>query len=131
MKVVRLSQIVGTEKQVECPKGGFTSLRYLLESDNLGFALCKTIIPKGDKQFWHYKNHLEACFCVSGVGELENQVTGETFTITPDTMYALDKNDPHYFTAISDEVVLISVFNPPITGREVHQADGSYLGRPF
>jgi L-ectoine synthase len=40
-------------------------------------------------------------------------------------MYALDKHDVHYVKALED-TVLISVFNPPVTGREVHDADGSY-----
>ena len=37
----------------------------------------------------------------------------------------LDKNDAHYFEAF-EEVTLICVFNPPLTGKEVHQEDGSY-----
>jgi L-ectoine synthase len=37
----------------------------------------------------------------------------------------LDKNDEHSFQAVND-VMLISVFNPPVTGTEVHNEDGSY-----
>jgi L-ectoine synthase len=40
-------------------------------------------------------------------------------------MYVLDKNDRHTFQAI-EETVLISIFNPPVTGAEVHDQDGSY-----
>jgi L-ectoine synthase len=46
--------------------------------------------------------------------------------ISPDIMYVLNNHDPHIFRATSEEVVLISVFNPPITGNEVHDEDGSY-----
>ncbi len=125
MKVIRNKDIAGSKREVDCPKGGFTSFRYLLAKDGMGFSLHRTEIPKGEPQHWHYTNHLEACYCISGKGWLVNLATRERFYIKPDTMYALDKNDDHTFEALED-VVLISVFNPPITGRETHQEDGSY-----
>lgn len=111
--------------KVTCPNGGFISERFLLAKDGMGFSLHKTTIPKGPPQHWHYKNHLEACFCVSGGGWLENLKTREKYYIKPDVVYVLDKNDDHTFQALED-TVLISVFNPPIAGNEVHQEDGSY-----
>lgn len=123
MKVVYQSEIEGTERDVKFQEG--TSLRYLLESDNMGFSLHKTIIPAGQKGHWHYKHHLEACFCVSGTGELINLTTGESHFIKPDSCYVLDSNDNHTFEAITD-IVLISVFNPPVTGNEIHREDHSY-----
>ena len=111
------------EKTVSCPKGGFISERYLLESDNMGFTLTRTFIPKGKEQTWHYKNHLEACFCISGAATLKcNQ---KVKTIVPGSMYAMNNHDKHYFTALED-TVLICVFNPPLTGDELHGMDGSY-----
>jgi len=71
---------------------------------------------------------LESCYCVSGKAILE--VGEEKHEIAPDTTYVLDKNDPHYFKAI-EETVLICVFNPPLTGQEVHQEDGSYISDKF
>lgn len=125
MKVVDIKSIENTDRHV---KGeGFESLRVLLRSDNMGFGIHKTIIPKGGPYHWHYKNHLEACYCIKGKGELTNLETGEKFTIDVDTTYVLDNNDDHTFEALED-VVLISVFNPPVTGKEVHTEDGSYAG---
>lgn len=124
MKVIRTSAIA-EDRVVHCPKGGFVSHRILLESDGMGYGMTKTVIPVGEKQYWHYKNHLESCYCVSGKGLLTNANTGEYWAIAPDTTYVLDKHDPHFFEAL-DDVTLICVFNPPLTGREVHQADGSY-----
>jgi L-ectoine synthase len=43
----------------------------------------------------------------------------------PDTIYALDKNDRHQFEAVED-TILLSIFNPPVKGSEVHKKDGSY-----
>jgi len=125
MKVVDATQLCGTDREVHCPKGGFVSTRMLLEADGMGFTMTHTFIPKGLPQTWHYKNHLEACYCVSGEGRLGNLETGETYEIRPGVMYALDKHDKHLFMALED-TVLICVFNPPLKGREVHREDGSY-----
>jgi len=117
---------IGNIESVKCPNGGFESFRFLLENDKMGFTITKTVIsPMKGEQFWHYKNHLEACLCISGYGRLVNIETDESYTIEPGTMYALDKNDAHTFEAY-EEVVLICVFNPPLTGKEVHKNDGSY-----
>lgn len=124
MKIIKTSEL-SKERVVRCPKGGFISHRILLESDNMGYTMTKTVIPPNGKQFWHYKDHLESCYCVSGRGLLTNKTTMKAYTIVPDTTYVLDNHDPHYFQA-ETTVVLICVFNPPLTGREVHQADGSY-----
>lgn len=125
MKVISITNIVGTSRDVHCPKGGFNSQRLLLASDGMGFSLHKTIIPAGEPQRWHYKHHLEACYCVEGYGVLRNLSTGEEHEIRPGVLYALDQHDDHTFQAL-EETVLISVFNPPVTGAEVHREDGSY-----
>lgn len=124
MKVIKTSEL-SEDRIVHCPKGGFISNRILLKDDGMGYGMTKTVIPVGEKQFWHYKNHLESCYCVSGKGYLTNKITDEVFTIESDVTYVLDNNDPHYFEA-ETEVTLICVFNPPLTGREVHNEDGSY-----
>jgi len=125
MRVIKISEIMGTDRQVKCPKGGFISNRFLLESDGMGYTITKTVVPAGPPQHWHYKNHLESCYCIKGMGILTNLETRETRLIRPDTLYVLDKHDDHAFHALT-LVELICVFNPPLTGQEVHQADGSY-----
>lgn len=124
MKIINVKELE-KDRVIECPKGGFVSNRILLDEDNMGYTMTKTVIPVNGKQFWHYKDHLESCYCVKGRGELTNKETGETFEIYEDITYVLDKNDAHYFEAF-EEVTLICVFNPPLTGKEVHQEDGSY-----
>lgn len=125
MKVVTIDDVIECGQDVACPSGGFTSYRFFIEKDNLGFSVHKTMIPKGEAQHWHYTNHLEACFCVSGFGILTNIDTGQIYEVRPDTCYALDDHDDHLFQAITD-TVLISIFNPPVSGFEVHREDGSY-----
>lgn len=102
------------------------SHRIITKSDNMGFGFHKTVIkPEAGRVFQHYKNHLESCYCVSGKALLTNATTGEYFAIGPDMTYVLDHNEPHYFEAL-EETVLLCVFNPPLVGNEIHQEDGSY-----
>ena len=124
MKIVKISELKGTDREVNF-YDGMISNRILLESDNMGYSLTKTEIPVDGWKHWHYKNHLETCYCVSGHGELKNLKTGEIHDIIPDTTYVLDKYDNHEFRALKP-TVLICVFNPPLTGQEVHREDGSY-----
>jgi len=104
---------------------GGVSTRMLTESDKMGFGVCKTVIPKGGPHHWCYKNHLEACYCIKGTGELIDLKTGTKTLITPDVMYVLDSHDDHTFEALED-VVLISIFNPPLIGNETHDENGNY-----
>jgi len=104
---------------------GGKSLRTVLEKDKLGFAMMETRIDKGGPYKWCYKNHQEACMCISGEGELKDLITGEISKIEKGVTYLVDNHQPHEFTALTD-VVLISVFNPPLTGLETHDKDGSY-----
>jgi L-ectoine synthase len=123
MKIRTIKEIEGTERDVTFTGGN--SLRLILASDNMGFGFCKTMIPKCGPHHWHYPYHLEACFCITGKGSITNLDTGEIFAIVPDTIYMLDKHDNHTFEAFED-TVLISVFNPPLTGQEKHDANGEY-----
>lgn len=123
MKVVKIKDLESTERDVKFKQG--RSLRAVLKKDNMGFSIHKTIIPKGKKGNWHYKHHLESCYCIKGSGVLTNLETNEVFNIDVDTVYSLDNNDNHTFEAIED-VVLISIFNPPVSGSEIHLDDNSY-----
>jgi len=124
MKIIKIEDIKGTEREVHF-NCGMISNRILLESDGMGFTLTKTEIPAGDWRRWYYKKHLESCYCVSGKGVINDIWAGAYHNIEPGTTYVLDKHDDHRFKAETD-VVLICVFNPPLTGQEVHQKDGSY-----
>lgn len=126
MKVFTTNELCDSRK-IDFHAG--VSNRFLIESDGAGYSMTKTVIyPDAGRVFQHYKNHHETCYCVSGRATLTNAETGEEFSITPDTTYILDNNDPHYFEA-HEETVLICTFNPPLVGNEVHQEDGSYAAK--
>lgn len=123
MKVVKIKDLEGTNRDVKFNEG--RSVRAVLRSDNMGFSVHKTIIPKGEIGHWHYKHHLESCYCIKGSGILTNLETKEVFNIDVDTVYSLDNNDDHTFESLED-VILISIFNPPVSGNEIHLEDNSY-----
>ena len=126
MKIVRLKDLEGTDQEVKSP-AGWTSVRFLLAKDGMGFSFHETTFPPGLEFDMWYKHHLEAVYCYKGKGELTNRDTGEKFTIEPGTLYALDKHDKHTLYGGTEDMRLICAFNPPVTGREVHDEDGAYL----
>jgi len=123
MKAIEVNNLANTERDIKFTGGN--SLRAILESDGLGFAVMKTVIPKGGPHLWHYDKHLEVCYCIKGKGILTDYWTGETFDINPDTVYVQDKNEEHTFEALED-TILISIFNPPLKGHEKHDEKGNY-----
>lgn len=125
MKVIRLEGLRGTDREVVSPMG-WTSVRFLLKKDGMGFSFHETTFPPGLKCDMWYKYHLEAVYCTQGRGTLTNRDTGEQYEIKPGTLYALDNHDRHSLEA-HEELKLVCAFNPPVTGREIHDEDGAYL----
>ena len=126
MIVKTIDEIKGTDREVFAENGNWVSRRLLLKKDGMGFSFHETIIFAGTETVIEYKNHLEAVFCVEGDGEVELIKTGEKFPIRPGTMYALNEHDRHYLRGGGQDMRLVCVFNPPVTGQEVHLPDGSY-----
>ncbi|GLQ36602.1 L-ectoine synthase [Rhizobium albus] len=112
-----------TERRVDSE--GWNSVRLLLAGDNMGFSFHITTIYAGGELQFHYKNHFESVYCISGEGSIEDLATGEVHEIRPGVMYALNDHDQHILRG-KTEMVMACVFNPPVTGNEVHRADGSY-----
>lgn len=125
MIIRRLSEIRGTTQEVTPSNGNWTSHRLLLKRDGLGFSMHDTVIRAGTTTPMWYKNHLEAVYCVAGQGEIEDLGNGLKHRIEDGTLYALDQHDHHVLRAATD-MRLICVFNPPLTGQEVHDAEGAY-----
>ncbi len=121
-----IDQIKNTEREVTAVNGNWVSRRLLFSDDEMGFSFHETTIYAGTETMIWYKNHLEAVYCVEGEGEVETIPDGEIYPIQPGTMYALNKHDKHYLRAFRNDLKLICVFNPSLTGDEVHDEDGSY-----
>ena len=125
MIVRTLAEAEASERRIVSPDGNWESTRMLLKNDNMGFSFHITTIYAGADFHMHYQNHLESVYCMSGEGEVETLADGKKYPIAPGTLYILDKHDEHMLRA-TKEMKMACVFNPPVTGKEVHNADGAY-----
>jgi len=104
---------------------GWESIRLLLKNDGMGFSFHITTMYAGETLRMHYKNHLESVFVLSGEGTIEDLGTGEIHQLRPGVLYVLNDHDRHVVRPKTD-IVTACVFNPPVTGREVHDETGAY-----
>lgn len=117
-----LATLRGTDRDVDWGNG--KSVRMLVADDDMGFAVCHTTVHAGTESLLAYRNHLESCYCISGSGEIED-MAGKVHRIEPGTIYVLPNHEQHYLRADADaDMMLISVFNPPLRGDEKHDLDG-------
>ncbi|MGM1050526.1 MAG: ectoine synthase [Bacillota bacterium] len=122
MIVKHLEDIMDTKDDIDTKT--WNSRRLLLAKDGVGFSLHDTLIKAGTHTLIWYKNHVEAVYCIEGEGEIE-VVGGEIYPIRPGMIYALDGHEKHYLRARS-QMRMVCVFNPPLTGAEVHDEEGTY-----
>jgi len=125
MIVRNLHRAEKSSRRVEDPGGNWNSVRLLLKDDNMGFSFHITTIYAGADFQMHYQNHLESVYCFSGEGEVETLQDGKKYPIKSGSIYILDKHDKHILRAFK-EMKMACVFNPPVTGNEVHNAAGAY-----
>lgn len=104
---------------------GWESTRLLLKNDNMGFSFHITTIYAGAELPMHYRNHLEAVYCLTGEGEVEAMEDARIYRIEPGTIYILNNHDQHILRAFT-EMKMACVFNPPLNGKEVHDESGAY-----
>lgn len=125
MIVKRLEDILGTEADVDTD--GWTSRRLIYKDAGMGYSVNDTIIKPGAELEMEYRNHLETVYCIEGAGEILDLATGQTHAIAPGTIYALNNHDRHILKANKGtHMRMVCVFNPPLTGREVHDETGAY-----
>jgi len=106
---------------------GWTSLRLLVRSDGMGFSMTETQVLPGAVLRLQYKNHVEACYCISGTGLVRELSSGAEHLIKAGVLYAPDAHDLHEVRCTSEDPLrLICVFSPALEGDEVHGPDGSY-----
>lgn len=126
MKIVKLEDILNTDKEVKADNGNWVSRRLIFAKDRMGYSMSDTIIKAGTETRIWYQNHLEAVYCIDGDGEVETLKDRKVYKITPGTLYALDEHDEHLLRGGSKDMRLVCVFNPPLTGKEVHDENGVY-----
>jgi len=122
----KIDEILNSPSEVVAPNDNWHSRRLVTQSDRMGFSLHDTIIKAGTETKIWYKNHLEAVYCISGNGSVEDLTTNITHHIEPGVMYALNQNEKHILRGGSEDMRLICVFYPALRGDETHDKDGSY-----
>ncbi|MCO6383449.1 MAG: ectoine synthase [Vannielia sp.] len=125
MIVRDFNNIIASDSDRVVSDAQWSSVRMLLASDGMGFSFHITTLDAGSEHTFEYKNHFESVYCMRGTGSITDLATGETHPIKPGVMYALNEHDHHTLRA-EEELVMACVFNPPVTGQEIHQEDGSY-----
>jgi L-ectoine synthase len=109
----------------EVVTSNWTSRRLLLARDGLNFSLHDTVIEPGTQTVMWYRHHVEAVYCIEGEGEIEELPDGPAHSLRPGVVYVLDGHEKHVLRA-KTRMRMVCVFDPPVTGREVHDADGAY-----
>jgi L-ectoine synthase len=123
MLVRSVNELEDTDRDVKTPN--WRSKRIVLAKEGVGFSVHETTLYAGTVNDFWYANHIEAVFVVEGEGELLDKETGETYELRPGSLYLLDKHDHHQLRPRTD-MRTVCVFNPPVTGREVHDENGVY-----
>jgi len=125
MIVKHLEDVLGTEADVDTE--GWTSRRLIYKDAGMGYSVNDTIIKPGAELEMEYRNHLETVYCIEGEGEITDLATGQTHAIRSGTIYALNNHDRHVLRANKGtHMRMVCVFNPPLTGQEVHDETGAY-----
>ena len=123
--IVRTVDDLKTQGSYREKPGVWSSARYLLRRDGMGFTLTHTTIAAGSSQTMQYRNHVEGNLVIEGEGDLTELDTGTVHPLRSGTMYALDRHDRHRIDARTD-MRLVCVFSPALVGPETHDEDGSY-----
>ena len=124
MIVRNVKDVIGTADEVRTDT--WVSRRVLLKKDGMGFSFHETTIFPGGRTHIHYKNHLEAVWCIEGDGSIETIADGKKYELGPGVVYALNEHDEHWLCGGKEPLRVICVFNPPLTGQEVHDKEGVY-----
>lgn len=123
MIVRSLSDVEDTDSDIKTPN--WRSKRIILAREKVGFSIHETTLYAGTVNDFWYANHVEAVFVTSGEGELEDKETGKVYELKPGTLYLLNGHE-HHQVRPKTEIKCVCVFNPPVTGREVHDENGVY-----
>ena len=124
MIVRSLEELQATGRYAE-KAGVFTSARYLLRDDQVGFTMTQTSVAAGTTQEMAYAHHVEANLVLDGEGILTDLETGETHELRPGVMYTFDGHERHRIDAITD-LRIVCIFRPALLGTETHDETGAY-----
>jgi L-ectoine synthase len=124
MFVKHAGEMRAAGKELVAVGGQARTLRMLTTADDVGFGFSDVHFEAGAEAVLWYKNHWEANHILSGEGDVTDLTTGESWTLGPGVAYNVGPKDRHRLRARTP-MHLVSVFNPPLEGHEMHDADGA------
>ena len=125
MFVKTLEDVRAAGMEVVVADGLATSQRYLTAADELGFSFHSVLLKEGVGGDIWYKNHWEGNLVLDGNMEVKDYATDEVHELGPGSLYLVGPKDRHHVNPLSD-VHVLSIFDPPLTGTEQRDEDGSY-----
>ena len=125
MFVKRLGDLRREGREKVLCDGKARTVRFLTTDDGMGFTMSDVRLEPGMDQILWYKNHWEANYVAAGKGTLEDTGTGQTWPLEVGVIYAVGPKDRHRIVA-HQPMHIVSIFNPPLSGNEAHDGDGSY-----
>ncbi|XP_038067200.1 uncharacterized protein LOC119737152 isoform X2 [Patiria miniata] len=135
LAVVRsLSEVVGTDRDIDW--GGGHSRRYLIKQDGFPLGIHNTwVYPKTCSRMC-YMNHIEGAYYIAGKVTYEWQDTSGDWvhaTTKTDsangTNYLMNMHDCHVVKVHDEEALCICIFDPVLTGDEIHHlSEGGFSG---
>lgn len=124
--LVRTPDDVRAAGRVAELNGGSDSIAHIIvRDDQVGFSYSDVRLKPGHRSEHRHKHHTTASLVLEGALAVTERVNGQTHRLGPGGLYCAGPEVVHTIHAI-DEVHMISVFNPPLTGRESLDADGGY-----
>lgn len=127
MIVRSLTTITDTDRDIRT--ANWRSKRIILADDRVGFSLHETTLYAGTVNEFHYVHHVEAVWILEGTGVLVDKETGLEHQLAPGVLYLLDGHERHQVLPSTD-IRAVCVFNPAVTGAEVHDPSGAYPPPP-
>ncbi len=123
MLVRTLDEITDTDADIKTEN--WRSKRIILAKEGVGFSVHGTTLYAGTVNDFWYANHIEAVFVTEGEGDLYDKDNDVTHRLGPGSVYVLDGHERHQLRPRT-RMRTVCVFNPPVTGREVHDENGVY-----
>lgn len=104
---------------------GWRSQRLTNSDDKLPYSFNVTTLEAGSSLEFCYKNHVESVYCIEGKGKILDLENDETHELTAGSIYILDNND-HHQLFVEQTMTVFCIFEPALSGYEVHDEEGSY-----
>jgi L-ectoine synthase len=109
-------------KEMIAANGQVRTVRMLTKADGVGFGFSDVRLAAGAEAILWHKHHWRANHVISGSGDVTDIATGQTWALGPSMAYNVGPEDRHRVRAHTD-LHLLSVFSPPLSGDETHDAD--------